>query len=222
MGICFLISFSFPCSLFAIRESNASSDSNSKRIFERKTKLMIYFHVAVFFLLLSCSFSVRASGETHIYADNTMTSTEFNIGLGSGKSSSRVLKPPGGGHSNIFGGAEAKPINPRPKYDQQNSSNLNFCMNTTDPNIKVVEQVRPVAAAPVAKPTPPPEVENGGHSAPSAPSAPPPSAPEPVVQKPTPEPASAPAARQAAPAPEQQQQSGRSRVPPGGFSSGLW
>jgi len=148
-----------------------------------------------------------------------MTSTEFNVGLGGGKSSSRVLKPPGGGHSNIFGGAEAKPVNPRPKYDQQNSSNLNFCMNTTDPNLKV-EPLRQVSAAPVAKPSPPPpEADNG---APSAPRAPPPSAPEHVVQKPAPEPISVPSARQAEPAPEPQQQSGRSRVPPGGFSSGLW
>lgn len=151
-----------------------------------------------------------------------MTSTEFNVGLGGGKSSSRVLKPPGGGHSNIFGGADAKPINPRPKYDQQNSSNLNFCMNTTDPNQKVEKIRANVVEAPVAKPAPSTEGNGNG---------PPPSAPEPVVQKPAPEPVSAPAAKPAArpaptPAPEpvaaQQQSQGRSRVPPGGFSSGLW
>lgn len=34
-----------------------------------------------------------------------MTSTEFNVGLGDGRCSSRVLKPPGGGHTNIFGGS---------------------------------------------------------------------------------------------------------------------
>lgn len=70
-----------------------------------------------------------------------MSSTEFNIGLSGEKSSSRVLKPPGGGHSNIFGEAEKKAAQPRPKYDQQNSSNLNFCMNTTDPNL-LVEQAK--------------------------------------------------------------------------------
>jgi len=32
-----------------------------------------------------------------------MTSTSFNIGLTSEKNSSRVLRPPGGGHSDIFG-----------------------------------------------------------------------------------------------------------------------
>lgn len=69
-----------------------------------------------------------------------MSSTEFNIGLSGDKSSSRVLKPPGGGHSNIFGEPEQKTAQPRPKYDQQNSSNLNFCMNTVDPNILVQQQ----------------------------------------------------------------------------------
>lgn len=60
------------------------------------------------------------------------------------RNSSRVLKPPGGGHTSIFGGEDAaKVISPRPKYDQQNSSNLNFCMNTTDPNLKV-EQIKSV------------------------------------------------------------------------------
>ncbi|XP_072389626.1 uncharacterized protein [Diabrotica undecimpunctata] len=32
-----------------------------------------------------------------------MTSTSFNIGLTGTKNSSRVLKPPGGGHTDIFG-----------------------------------------------------------------------------------------------------------------------
>lgn len=32
-----------------------------------------------------------------------MTSTSFNVGLLDKKSSSRVLKPPGGGHTDIFG-----------------------------------------------------------------------------------------------------------------------
>lgn len=58
------------------------------------------------------------------------------------KNSSRVLKPPGGGTNQIlFGEGEVKVPSPRPKYDQQNSSNLNFCMNTTDPNI-LIEQKR--------------------------------------------------------------------------------
>ncbi|ERL94627.1 hypothetical protein D910_11902 [Dendroctonus ponderosae] len=32
-----------------------------------------------------------------------MTSNQFNIGLSSERNSSRVLRPPGGGHSDIFG-----------------------------------------------------------------------------------------------------------------------
>lgn len=70
-----------------------------------------------------------------------MTSTEFSVGMTNDRSSSRVLKPPGGGHTNIFDGTEVKVNSPRPKYDQQNSSNLNFCMNTTDANI-LVEQTK--------------------------------------------------------------------------------
>ncbi len=81
-------------------------------------------------------------------------STEFNVGLASDKSSSRVLKPPGGGHSNIFGEPEKKPAQARPKYDQQNSSNLNFCMNTVDPNILVQQQQQPAKGNDVAEPAP--------------------------------------------------------------------
>lgn len=32
-----------------------------------------------------------------------MTSTNFNVGIVESRNSSRVLKPPGGGHSDIFG-----------------------------------------------------------------------------------------------------------------------
>lgn len=91
-----------------------------------------------------------------------MTSTGFNIGLTGDKNSSRVLKPPGGGHSNIFGEPEQKAAQPRPKYDQQNSSNLNFCMNTVDPNVLVQSpQQQPAADAG-------PTTDNGhGHSKPT-------------------------------------------------------
>ncbi|XP_019549229.1 uncharacterized protein LOC109419435 [Aedes albopictus] len=120
-----------------------------------------------------------------------MSSTEFNIGLNSAKTSSRVLKPPGGGHSDIFGSPELKANPPRPKYNQQNSSNMNGVMGTTDPNIKVVEQAQAhdhqaEAEAPnmasQAKPTPT-AVSNESSS---------------------------------------QDSGNRARVPPGGFSSGLW
>ncbi|KAH8346899.1 uncharacterized protein [Drosophila kikkawai] len=71
-----------------------------------------------------------------------MTSTELKIGLtSSARPSSRVLKPPGGGHTNIFSEPEVAVNAPRAKYNQQNSSNLNACMGSTDPN-KVVEKLR--------------------------------------------------------------------------------
>lgn len=78
-----------------------------------------------------------------------MTSTSFNVGMGNERNSSRVLKPPGGGHTNIFGESEVKVNSPRPKYDQQNSSNLNFCMNTTDANVLVEQVKHEVEAKPV-------------------------------------------------------------------------
>lgn len=110
-----------------------------------------------------------------------MTSTSFNIGMHLDRNSSRVLKPPGGGHTSLFGADEVKANNPRPKHDQQNSSNLNFCMNTTDPNEKVKQE----AACAEQKPA------------------------EPKA-----------AAAQSAQPQRDEQQASRSRVPPGGFSSG--
>ncbi|KAM7363053.1 uncharacterized protein ACRADG_000111 isoform 1-T2 [Cochliomyia hominivorax] len=71
-----------------------------------------------------------------------MTTTELKIGLtNSARPSSRVLKPPGGGHSNIFAEPEVSVNAPRPKYNQQNSSNLNACMGSTDAN-EAVEKLR--------------------------------------------------------------------------------
>lgn len=121
-----------------------------------------------------------------------MTSTGFNIGLNSDKNSSRVLKPPGGGHSNIFGEPEQKAAQPRPKYDQQNSSNLNFCMNTVDPNVLVQQQQQAPAAE--AAPT------DNGHA--------------PALPKPT--------NNITGPAQNDRPAQNKGRVPPGGFSSGLW
>lgn len=89
-----------------------------------------------------------------------MSSTEFNIGLTtSAKPSSRVLQPPGGGHSDIFAVSSQQVNKPRPKYDQQNSSNLNFCMNTTDPNAKVSGEV--AASEPEIQPQSHAPVSNG-------------------------------------------------------------
>uniref|UniRef100_T1PGJ8 Microtubule-associated protein Jupiter n=1 Tax=Musca domestica TaxID=7370 RepID=T1PGJ8_MUSDO len=71
-----------------------------------------------------------------------MTSTQTSVTMTSNsRPSSRVLKPPGGGHSNIFAEPDVSVNAPRPKYNQQNSSNLNACMGSTDPNV-VVEKLR--------------------------------------------------------------------------------
>lgn len=126
-----------------------------------------------------------------------MTSTEVNLGFaGRNRPSSRVLKPPGGGHSNIFAESDVKPNPPRPKYDQQNSSNLNFVMNTTDPNEAVVKTRQEI------------EVKEQ-HD----------------VERHAVERAAQDATRDQSaeiPSPDSQGQGGRTRVPPGGFSSGLW
>ncbi|XP_055529045.1 uncharacterized protein LOC129721028 [Wyeomyia smithii] len=118
-----------------------------------------------------------------------MSSTEFNIGITDEKTSSRVLKPPGGGHSDIFGSPEVKANPPRPKYNQQNSSNMNCVMGTVDPNIKV-EQIQHYQV----------EAEASVNS---------------VQLK-------ANHSDQSKEQDASQSAGGRGRVPPGGFSSGLW
>lgn len=124
-----------------------------------------------------------------------MTTTNLYSGIGE-KNSSRVLKPPGGGHSNIFGEPDACPIRARPKYNQQNSSNLAYVCGTMDANEKVAEPVQ--KAAPV---------QQQQEAAPAA--------EQPAAAAPTPA-SAAPAP--SAPAP--QGSGDRARVPPGGFSSG--
>lgn len=69
-----------------------------------------------------------------------MSSSDLGFPTGN-RPSSRVLKPPGGGHSNIFAEPEVRVNAPRPKYNQQNSSNLNACIGSIDPNV-AVEKLR--------------------------------------------------------------------------------
>lgn len=53
-----------------------------------------------------------------------MTSTSFNVGLNDNtRSSSRVLRPPGGGHTDIFGG-EPEPQPPTPRRGPPPSSGI--------------------------------------------------------------------------------------------------
>ncbi|XP_055902603.1 uncharacterized protein LOC129938834 [Eupeodes corollae] len=71
-----------------------------------------------------------------------MTSTKLKIGLtNSARPSSSDHKPPGGGQTNIFGDVDTQVNVPRPKYKQKNSSNMNVCMNSEEPN-KVVKKIR--------------------------------------------------------------------------------
>lgn len=121
----------------------------------------------------------------------SMSSTTISVGLSSDKMSSRVLKPPGGGHSNIFGPPEEAARPQRPKNNQQNSSMMCEIMG---------KQPEPAAEKNFSN-EPSPSQENVPKN----------------VQMGEPKPAqdstrSAPA--DSCPA--------RTKVPPGGFSSGFW
>lgn len=135
-----------------------------------------------------------------LQTDFKMTTTNLYSGIGE-KNSSRVLKPPGGGHSNIFGEPDACPIRARPKNNQQNSSNLAFVCGTLDANEKVMKAAAPEPAAP------PPEAA----AAPQA-AAPAPANPSARVERSEPAP----------PKPQPAADSGKPRVPPGGYSAGFW
>ncbi|XP_058064109.1 uncharacterized protein LOC131213902 [Anopheles bellator] len=124
-------------------------------------------------------------------------STSFNVGVAAeAKPSSRVLKPPGGGHSDIFGESDVRHNPPRPKNNQQNSSNMNAVMGTTDPNETL--EAKP-ATSPAAT------GQNGPHSTANGSSGPTGGA------------SAAEMAKQQASSDNQ-----RVRVPPGGHSAGFW
>lgn len=111
-----------------------------------------------------------------------MTSTNINVGLADGRLSSRVLKPPGGGHTDIFG------------VHQNEVSHVGLSQNTSANNKNIA------SAADIAKPlSNNVMLENGlpqvGDKQPGDENV------KPVEEKVSPR---------------------RMRVPPGGFSSGLW
>lgn len=140
-----------------------------------------------------------------------MTSTGINIGLDDGgRSSSRVLRPPGGGHTDIFGGGED--VSKVRQYHGRNASSIMEGTNSHKESEGNQVKVSPSEPAPVIKNDPPaPVIKNDP--------------PAPVIKNDHPAPesrASAPSVPQAKvnndpPAPQS-----RVRVPPGGFSSGLW
>lgn len=108
-----------------------------------------------------------------------MSSTNINVGMMDSRNSSRVLKPPGGGHSDIFGIYDQQnPQTPKVKYNQPRST-INEVFGGTEPDNTTNKQ----------KTEEEQKEENANEN--EAP-------PKPI---PTPQ---------------------RTRVPPGGFSSGLW
>lgn len=113
------------------------------------------------------------------------------------RSSSRVLKPPGGGHSDIFGAPDNKPAHARPKYDQQNSSNICGALGTSDANDAAAQVTARDLS--VKQPTEG-AMETTNGAVPTAAAA----KPAPVA------------------ADTGRQDNSRGRVPPGGFSTGFW
>lgn len=106
-----------------------------------------------------------------------MTSTNINVGLADGRLSSRVLKPPGGGHTDIFGVSEV--------------SETGLTQNTSVNNENIA------SASDTGKPMSNNNVMQDGEL-------------------------SQPGDKQGLDEKEEKQSPRRGRVPPGGFSSGLW
>lgn len=102
----------------------------------------------------------------------------------------------GGGHSDIFGAPEQKLTHARPKYDQQNSSNVSGALGTTDANVIAEQTARELEAKNGGAPAAQTNGANGGAGGDSRPAA--------------------------GDSQHQQHQSSRGRVPPGGFSQGFW
>lgn len=127
---------------------------------------------------------VRASKV--VFCSRTMTSTNFNVGMGDARNSSRVLKPPGGGHTDIFGIYQPQDQQtPRTKHKHPKSS-IGDVFSTAGAPINNTSSQKSEEEQPEAEPEPQPTVTEDA-------------APKPTV--PTPQ---------------------RARIPPGGFSSGLW
>lgn len=61
-----------------------------------------------------------------------MSSTKFTVGLPEQRNSSRVLKPPGGGHTDIFGVREGNETHTPNKKRAQPPSTINSCFMHED------------------------------------------------------------------------------------------
>lgn len=145
-----------------------------------------------------------------------MTSTSFTIGLNERKNSSRVLKPPGGGHSDIFGINDNSEMLTPSKKMMGPPTTINSCFVHEEINAKSKDKIDYVNNGSDAKnekngiENHGSDTENGsdenGHatSTPDENTLPTTEEIKEVKELPTPEPPK------------------RVRVPPGGFSSALW
>ncbi|XP_063832239.1 jupiter microtubule associated homolog 1-like isoform X1 [Ostrinia nubilalis] len=130
-----------------------------------------------------------------------MTSTSFNVGLTDNtRLSSRVLRPPGGGHTDIFGGEPEPPRGRRPA-----------------PSVVAAAAAAQEELARAANG----DAQNGQASEPQEASQPEPKAESPVKPE-SPAKPDIPKQESAQPEPAKAEPPKRVRVPPGGFSSGLW
>lgn len=153
-----------------------------------------------------------------------MSTTQLYSGLGDGeRSSSRVLQPPGGGSSNIFGAGEPEQVKVKDYYKSDIFNQRDGNQNTESLKQKPAEPVG-AAAAPFASDVAPPPEPAKAPTKPAAES-------NPIAPTPTaPAPAPAPQRRGGSINPitgaemgaPSQQPSTRVRQPPGGASSGLW
>ncbi|CAK1545783.1 unnamed protein product [Leptosia nina] len=146
-------------------------------------------------------------------SEYNMTSTSFNVGLGDGsRLSSRVLRPPGGGHTDIFSG-EAEP--PRGRRQVPAASGIMFGHgdeSSKTNGAQAPSQNGASEASTPPQPEPEPAQPAPQQEAPAEPAA----AVQPVPPKETKTPAVTPTEQPKTEPPK------RVRVPPGGFSSGLW
>lgn len=128
-----------------------------------------------------------------------MTSTSINVGLADGKVSSRVLRPPGGGHTDIFGGDPEPPRRGRGRPQAPFGLHEEKTTNGTAQNGE--------ANGDSHKQAPETQIQE----------------PEPQVQEAAPNesPVKEPQEVKPVEAPKFEPPK-RVRVPPGGFSSGLW
>ncbi|XP_044263673.1 jupiter microtubule associated homolog 1 [Tribolium madens] len=135
-----------------------------------------------------------------------MTSTNVFRGMDGGRSSSRVLKPPGGGHTDVLG-LSVPPEKPQEKkFNRRNASSIIEGTNEPKPVVEKVEEkpVQKVEEKPVQK-----EEEKPIQKEEEKPK-------EPVKQ------ATDDAPKAASAPPPQNNTNSRGRVPPGGFSSGAF